>query len=91
VLAPAVLRNDVEMILFTETTTIGIRRTSVERTVLDRREETAATPWGPVRVKISSFNGTACSVTPELDDCRRLAAENRVPLKTVLKAAGQTR
>jgi len=91
VLAPAVLRNDVEMILFTETTTIGIRRTSVERTVLDRREEAAATPWGPVRVKISSFNGTACSVTPELDDCRRLAAENRVPLKTVLKAAGQTR
>ncbi|MFA7256639.1 MAG: nickel pincer cofactor biosynthesis protein LarC [Kiritimatiellales bacterium] len=87
VLAPAPLQEKVEKIIFTETTTIGIRNYPVERTALDRREETAETPWGNVRVKVSSTNGTVCSVTPELDDCRKLAEANNIPLKEVLLAA----
>ena len=87
VLAPAALQAEIEKIIFTETTTIGIRRTVVQRTALDRREETVKTPWGSVRVKISSINGKVCSVTPEADDCRKLAAANDVPLKDVLSAA----
>lgn len=41
-----------EQIIFVETTTIGIRRVRMERTILDRRQETIATPYGDVRVKI---------------------------------------
>jgi uncharacterized protein (DUF111 family) len=33
------------------------------------------------------MNGKVCSVTPEVDDCRKLAAANNVPLKDVLTAA----
>jgi uncharacterized protein (TIGR00299 family) protein len=87
VLAPVALQEEVEKIIFTETTTIGIRHYAVQRTALDRREETAKTPWGSVRVKISASNGKVCSATPEYDDCRKLAEANGVPLKEVLAAA----
>jgi hypothetical protein len=87
VLAPATLQSEVEKIVFTETTTIGIRRYAVQRTVANRREETVKTPWGSARIKICSINGDICSVTPEVDDCRKLAEANGVPLKEVLQAA----
>jgi len=38
-------------------------------------------------VKISSINGAVCSITPEADDCRKLAGANGVPLKEILAAA----
>ena len=87
VLAPAALQEKIETIIFTETTTIGIRRYPVQRTAAERCEETVKTAWGSVRVKISSINGKVCSVTPEVDDCRKLAEQNSVPLKDVLQAA----
>jgi hypothetical protein len=90
VLCPSSLKNELERIIFTETTSIGIRSFWVDRTVLERREEKAETPWGPVRVKVSSFGGTVCSVTPEYDDCRKLAKEHSVPLKEVIKEAENT-
>jgi len=87
VLTPISLQNELETIMFEETTTIGIRNYPVNRTIADRREETAQTPWGPVRVKISSVNGNVCTVTPEYDDCRALAEANQIPLKDVIAAA----
>ncbi|MCX5791515.1 MAG: nickel pincer cofactor biosynthesis protein LarC [Elusimicrobia bacterium] len=86
-LAPAALRGEVENIIFTETTTLGIRNYAVRRTAAERREAAADTPWGRVRIKISSVNGKVCSVTPEYEDCRRLAAESGTPLKDVMAAA----
>lgn len=87
VLCSVSLKNDLETIIFEETTTIGIRSYPVSRTTAERQEETAETPWGPVRVKISSVNGRVCSVTPEYDDCRQLAESSSVPLKEVMRAA----
>ena len=81
------LKSDLEMIVFEETTSIGIRNFPVNRTALDRREETIKTRWGPVRVKISAVNGNVCTVTPEYNDCRALAEANSVPLKKVIAAA----
>ncbi|MDH3346332.1 MAG: nickel pincer cofactor biosynthesis protein LarC, partial [Kiritimatiellaceae bacterium] len=87
VLCPVMLQIDLEQIIFEETTTIGIRAISVKRTVADRREQTATTPWGSVRMKISSINGTVCSVTPEYEDCRSIAKKSGTPLKEVMAAA----
>ena len=87
VLAPAALRAEVEKIIFTETTTIGIRCYPVRRAAAERREETVCTPWGPVHVKISAISGEICSVTPEYDDCRKLAEVHGVPLKQILSFA----
>lgn len=87
VLAPFSLKNELETIIFEETTTIGIRRYSVQRTAAERREEMVNTPWGSVRVKISSINGTVCSVTPEYDDCRQLAETSGTLLKEIIRIA----
>jgi uncharacterized protein (TIGR00299 family) protein len=74
-------------ILFAETTTLGVRRREEARQTLARRWEQVRTPWGEVRIKIASMNGTITNYAPEYEDCRRIAAEQHVPLKTVMQEA----
>ncbi len=74
-------------IVFTETTTLGVRRREEMRATLDRRWEKVHTPRGDVRIKIASMNGTVTNYAPEYEDCRRIAAKHRVPLKSVMGEA----
>ncbi len=76
-------------LIFSETTTLGIRRRDEVRRTLARRWETVRTPWGEVRIKIASMNGTVTNCAPEFEDCRRIAAEHHVPLKTVMQEAAR--
>ena len=76
-------------LLFNETTTLGVRRREEVRQVLARRWESVQTQWGAVRIKIASMNGTVTNYAPEYEDCRKLAAEHHVPLKTVMQEAAQ--
>jgi uncharacterized protein (TIGR00299 family) protein len=74
-------------IIFTETTSLGVRRRDEMRQTLARRWEKVDTTWGEVRIKIASMNGTVTNYTPEYEDCRRIAVEHHVPLKTVMGEA----
>ncbi len=74
-------------IIFTETTTLGVRRRDEMRQTLARRWEKVDTAWGEVRIKIASMNGTVTNYAPEYEDCRRIAAEHHVPLKAVMGEA----
>jgi uncharacterized protein (TIGR00299 family) protein len=76
-------------LIFTETTTLGVRRRNEARQTLARRWESVRTEWGEVRIKIASMNGTVTNYAPEYEDCRRIAAEHRVPLKTVMQEAAR--
>ena len=76
-------------IVFAETSTLGVRRRDERRQVLGRRWETVATPWGEVRMKVASMNGTVTNYAPEYEDCRRIAEEQHVPLKSVMQEAMQ--
>ena len=76
-------------LIFTETTTLGVRRRDEVRQSLARRWENVRTEWGEVRIKIASMNGTVTNYAPEYEDCRRIAAEHHVPLKTVMQAASR--
>lgn len=76
-------------IIFSETTTLGVRRRDENRQVLARRWETVSTQFGDVRIKIASMNGSVSNYSPEYEDCRRIAAEHRVPLKTIMQEAVQ--
>jgi uncharacterized protein (TIGR00299 family) protein len=76
-------------IIFTETTTLGVRRRQESREVLARKWQTVTTRFGDVRIKLASLNGTVTNYAPEYEDCRRIAAEHRVPLKTVMQEALQ--
>jgi len=74
-------------LIFTETTTLGVRRRDEVRQTLARRWENVRTQWGEVRIKVASMNGSVTNYAPEYEDCRRIAAEHRVPLKTVMQDA----
>ena len=76
-------------LIFTETTTLGVRRREEVRQTLARRWENVQTQWGEVRIKIASMNGTVTNYAPEYEDCRRIAAEKQVPLKTVMQEAAR--
>jgi uncharacterized protein (TIGR00299 family) protein len=80
-------REAIEELLFTETTTLGVRRTEWERTVLARELSPVATPYGEVKVKIGRRGDRVYNAQPEFDDCERLAAAAGVPVKEVWAAA----
>jgi uncharacterized protein (TIGR00299 family) protein len=74
-------------LIFSETTTIGVRTYDVRRKILNREFVPVETPLGSVRMKVSRMNGTILNATPEYEDCQRIAAERGVPLKQVIAAA----
>ena len=74
-------------LLFTETTTLGVRVREEKRRALRRRSETVNTRWGAVRMKIATLNGSVSNYAPEYEDCRRIAIERQVPLKSVMQEA----
>jgi len=76
-------------IIFAESTTLGVRRREERRQALARRWENVSTPWGEIRIKIASMNGTVTNYAPEYEDCRRVAAEHHVPLKRVMQEANR--
>jgi uncharacterized protein (TIGR00299 family) protein len=74
-------------LIFTETSTLGIRRRDEQRQALTRKWISVSTQWGDVRLKVANINGTVTNYAPEYEDCRRIATENHVPLKDVMQAA----
>lgn len=81
--------NRLTKLIFSETTTLGVRRREEQRQTLSRRWETVDTTWGPVRIKIANMNGSVSNYAPEYEDCRTLAEAQNVPLRTVMQEAIQ--
>jgi uncharacterized protein (DUF111 family) len=77
----------IESILFTETTTLGVRRWTVSRHVLSRQSHCVQTPWGPVEGKVGWLGDGWPRFAPEFESCRRIAAERGVPLRAIYEAA----
>ena len=75
-----------EEIIFSETTTIGIRKYPVERTILKRREAKAVTPYGEVELKICERNGEIYRY-PEYESVKAVCEAAGVPFKVVYQAA----
>ncbi|MDR1864064.1 MAG: nickel pincer cofactor biosynthesis protein LarC, partial [Bacteroidales bacterium] len=76
---------EMKRILFTETTTLGVRCHSVKKQMLERLTETADTPWGKVGVKVARFNGKEVKSKPEYDDCAAIARKNGIPIEQVYR------
>jgi len=84
VLAEPARRDALAKVLFSETSTIGLRFHAVARLKLRREIREVETRWGRIKVKFSEGNG-AITATPEYDDCRKVATAQNVPLKTVME------
>jgi uncharacterized protein (DUF111 family) len=80
-------RAAVEAVIFRETSSLGVRRTRVERSLLDRELIEVQTRYGPVRVKVGRLGGRLINAAPEFEDCRQAAERHGVAVKEVLAAA----
>jgi pyridinium-3,5-bisthiocarboxylic acid mononucleotide nickel chelatase len=74
-------------LLFTETTTLGVRSYEVTRRGLQRSVVRVETPYGPIDVKVAHLDGRVVNEMPEFEQCRQAAANANVPLKVVEEAA----
>ncbi len=82
----------VRRVVFSETTTIGVRETPVTKRALARREETVDVGGHPVRVKLGVHDGHVVNAQPEYDDVAAVAAATGEPVKSVLaRAVAQAR
>jgi hypothetical protein len=86
-LAPPESWEAVEQAFFRNSTTLGVRRVRLERAVLSRSLASVKTRFGVVSVKLASADVGVLSAAPEFDDCRRLADQAGVPVRTVMAAA----
>ena len=74
-------------LLFSETTTLGLRSYEVERRALERKIVRVETQYGPIDVKVAQLNGHIIKEMPEYEQCRRAARAGNVPLRAVEEAA----
>ena len=75
-------REKLEEIIFRETTTIGIRRVLMERTVLRWKNREAETSLGTARVKVCFAQGL-CRVYPEYESVAELSRRSGLPFQEV--------
>lgn len=73
----------VKDVIFTETTTIGLRYVAASCHRLGRKFTTVETKWGPVTVKAGYHRGRMVQYAPEFSECEQLAKLHGVPLKEV--------
>lgn len=74
-----------EKIILMETSTFGIRKYPVVRTILDRVYDTVETPYGEITVKKGYLDGETIKVTPEYEELKKLSLEHDIPLITLYK------
>lgn len=94
VLCKAQKRTALERIIFTETTTIGIRRMTMQRSLLSRTFETISTPLGDVTMKVCTYEdeqGQQTFAYPEFESVKKLAQAHGLPLKAVFHVANQSK
>jgi len=82
-LCPLEALSGVEKAVFRSSSTLGARITTVDRDSLARTFEEVETPWGKVSIKQGFLDGKPVAVSPEFEDCRRIAAEQGIALKDV--------
>lgn len=86
VLCRASEKEAITEMLFSETTTLGIRSYAVERSALERQLMTVETQYGVIDVKVARMNGNVVNEMPEFDQVQSAAIKAGVPFRTVERA-----
>ena len=87
VIAPSDRLPAVTELLLKETTTLGLRWHEEERTRADREIVALQTKYGKLRFKLARWEGKIVNVSPEYEDCRKIASTGKVSLKEVFEEA----
>jgi len=86
VICPSEKQPSVTEFLLRETTTLGLRWHKEERVRADREILTLRTKHGRVRIKLAKWEGRVINISPEYEDCKRLASKKKIPLKEIFEA-----
>ena len=70
-------------LLFTETTTLGVRSTVIERNSLPREVQSVETKYGSIDVKTAMYNGAIVNIMPEYEQVKSAALQHSVPFRQV--------
>jgi hypothetical protein len=84
---PVARRDDLTRVILTETTSLGVRYTEMNRRCLSREVITVKTRFGPVEVKLGRLDGKIVNIAPEYASCRSAALRAKAPLKLVFDEA----
>ena len=76
-------------IIFRETTTLGLRRSTVDRITLPRTQESVSTDWGNIDGILATLPDGTHRFSPEYASCQQIADKQKVPLAEVYAAARQ--
>jgi len=87
VICPSEKLPSVTGFLLKETTTLGLRWHEEERNRADRESLILRTKHGKIRFKLARWEGKVVNVSPEYEDCKRLAVQKKIPLKEVFEQA----
>jgi hypothetical protein len=74
-------------LILTETSSLGVREQSTQRSIMPRDRLEVETPWGKTFVKVGHLPNGQHKYAPEFEDCRVLARKAGVPLREVYVAA----
>jgi uncharacterized protein (TIGR00299 family) protein len=88
-ICPPELQEACETVIFRETTTLGIRRSTQQRTILHREIHQVQTPYGAVRIKVAKTGKSIANVQPEYEDCAEIARANSISWREVHRLALQ--
>jgi len=83
VLCDADKKDEITALVYSETSTLGVRVASIDRECLPREVIKVRTEHGEVDVKIARFNGKVVNAKPEYDQLREIATRTNRPLKEV--------
>jgi hypothetical protein len=85
VLSPGDAESRLAETIMRETSTLGIRVRPVFRHIAGRDIVEIDSTFGKVKVKVKRFQDEVLSISPEYDECRRIAAEKAIPLRDVYR------
>src|SRR5258708_5686101 len=71
--------------LLRHSTTLGVRMTSAQRVIAERRTVEVRTELGVARVKVKEIGGKPVDLAPEYEDCRRISRETGRELSEVMR------
>ncbi|MDD2889582.1 MAG: nickel pincer cofactor biosynthesis protein LarC [bacterium] len=76
-------------ILFSETTTLGVRTYTTSRFKLQREEKIINTKYGKIKVKIGKLGNVIKNISPEYESCKIIAEKLNIPIKIIYAEANK--
>ena len=70
-------------LLYTETSTLGVRVSTVERNCLEREIQKVEIEFGVINIKIARYKGEIVNAKPEYEQIREIAVKSKIPMREI--------